>query len=81
MTDCFVSGAGITEGQDANDFIVYDTTSGKLYYDADGAGAHHDDGPRHLAGRERKADAAQHLDGALAHFERAEKIACGNRCG
>lgn len=36
--DAFVSGAGITRGQDANDRIAYDTSTGKLFYDADGAG-------------------------------------------
>ena len=35
----FVSGAGLTDGQDADDRIVYDETSGSLYYDADGNGA------------------------------------------
>ena len=33
-----VAGAGITRAQDALDRIVYDTSSGILYYDADGAG-------------------------------------------
>jgi Ca2+-binding RTX toxin-like protein len=32
-------GADITAGADANDYIVYNTTSGALYYDADGSGA------------------------------------------
>ena len=36
--DQFVSGAGAT-AQDANDFVLYDTTTGYLYYDADGSGA------------------------------------------
>lgn len=35
----FASGAGFTAGQDASDRIVYDTTSGNLYYDADGNGS------------------------------------------
>ncbi|MEN9761879.1 MAG: hypothetical protein RI906_1705, partial [Pseudomonadota bacterium] len=34
----FVSGAGLTAGQDASDRIVYNTTDGSLYYDADGSG-------------------------------------------
>ncbi|MCC6658624.1 MAG: calcium-binding protein, partial [Rhodocyclaceae bacterium] len=34
----FVSGGGATAA-DANDFILYDTTTGNLYYDADGNGA------------------------------------------
>ena len=37
-SDEFVSGAGLTAAADATDRIVYDTTSGALYYDADGAG-------------------------------------------
>jgi Ca2+-binding RTX toxin-like protein len=35
----FYAAAGATGGHDANDRIVYDTSSGQLYYDADGAGA------------------------------------------
>ena len=35
----FVSGAGLTGGQDASDRVVYDTTTGSLYYDPDGSGA------------------------------------------
>jgi Ca2+-binding RTX toxin-like protein/uncharacterized OB-fold protein len=33
----FVAGAGATAA-DANDFVVYDSTSGALYYDGDGSG-------------------------------------------
>jgi Ca2+-binding RTX toxin-like protein len=32
----FVAGPNFTGGQDANDRIVYDTTDGELYYDANG---------------------------------------------
>ena len=35
----FWSGAGVTSGHDANDRVVYDTSTGRLYYDADGSGA------------------------------------------
>jgi Ca2+-binding RTX toxin-like protein len=34
----FVSGSGITSAQDDGDRIAYDTSTGKLYYDADGFG-------------------------------------------
>ena len=34
----FVANAGGVAG-DANDFLLYDTTTGKLFYDADGTGA------------------------------------------
>jgi Ca2+-binding RTX toxin-like protein len=35
----FASGAGITTGQDADDRLVFDTSTQTLYYDADGNGA------------------------------------------
>jgi Ca2+-binding RTX toxin-like protein len=35
----FVSGAGLTAGQDASDRLVYNTTNGDLYYDSDGNGS------------------------------------------
>ena len=35
----FTAGAGFTSGRDATDRFVYDTSSGNLYYDADGSGA------------------------------------------
>jgi Ca2+-binding RTX toxin-like protein len=34
----FYSGPGVITAHDTDDRIVYDTTTGTLYYDADGAG-------------------------------------------
>ncbi len=36
----FYAAAGATKGHDASDRIIYDTKSGKLYYDDDGKGGH-----------------------------------------
>ncbi|MEY4769071.1 MAG: hypothetical protein RL637_1710, partial [Pseudomonadota bacterium] len=38
-TDQFKMGLGITQASDANDFLIYDSQSGALYYDSDGNGA------------------------------------------
>jgi serralysin len=35
----FASGAGFTSGRDASDRVVHDTSTGRVYYDADGSGA------------------------------------------
>ena len=34
----FTAGAGLTAGQDSSDRLIFDTTAGSLYYDADGNG-------------------------------------------
>ena len=36
--DAFYANAGATSGHDTTDRFVYNTTSGALYYDADGSG-------------------------------------------
>lgn len=43
----FHSGAEVTEAQDADDFLIFDTTHHNLYYDADGSGSSH--APVHIA--------------------------------
>ena len=35
----FFAGFGATSGQDASDRVVYDTSTGRVFYDADGSGA------------------------------------------
>jgi serralysin len=48
----FRSGAGITAAADADDYLIYDTSSGALYYDANGnAGA----GPVQIASARSRA--------------------------
>ncbi len=36
--DCFLSGAGVISAADNNDYLIYNTTTGALYYDSDGNG-------------------------------------------
>ncbi len=38
QTGAFRSGAGVTGGTDADDRIIFNTTSKKIFYDADGSG-------------------------------------------
>jgi Ca2+-binding RTX toxin-like protein len=37
--DSFISGADITQAVDTNDFLIYNTSTGEVYYDADANGA------------------------------------------
>jgi Ca2+-binding RTX toxin-like protein len=37
--DSFISSADITQAKDTNDFLIYNTKTGKVYYDADANGA------------------------------------------
>jgi len=39
QSSAFWKGVGVSQGHDSDDRILYDTSSGKLYYDADGGGS------------------------------------------
>lgn len=39
IAEMFHSGAGITSAADANDHLIYNSSTGALYYDPDGTGA------------------------------------------